>query len=451
MKSANRSFLVCIVLFPLLAFSPKAYSQWWTFGGNLYDVARSAQQTPDGGYVVAGWTNNYGAGGKDFLVLKLTASGGIEWQKAFGGSDYDVAYSIQPASDPKYGDGYIVAGETASFGAGNYDFLLLKLTTSGAVQWRYTLGGSTWDHAYSVIQASDDCYVAAGTTASFGAGASDVLVAKVTTGGGIQWAKTYGGAGYEYAKCIRQTSDGGYIIAGWTDSSGTGGRDFLVLKVGSTGAFQWARTYGGVHNDEAYSIDEAPDNGYFVAGYAYTSETDSKDFLILKLSSTGSIQWQKTFGSSDEEIAYSAPKTADGGCVVVGSSSGSDPELDPNFFFVIKLSNAGGIQFQKMFNPDEGTQGANSIDQTADGGYVLAGMGYQKFLVAKLDSAGTIPGCPNIWDTYPGQPYAYIAAGVPSIAEASVSLAQGNPGVVVTDVAVTRAAHCTIGGACAGE
>ena len=183
MKTNRRSLLVPAIFVSWLMLCSEANSQWWTFSGGGDDIAQSISQTPDGGYVVAGWTNSFGAGAKDLLILKLTSSGGIQWQKAFGGSSDDSAYSIQPTSDPKYGDGYIVAGETDSFGAGSYDFLVLKLTTGGDVQWKTTLGGSTWDQAYSVIQASDSSYLVAGTTASFGAGLGDILVAKVTIGG----------------------------------------------------------------------------------------------------------------------------------------------------------------------------------------------------------------------------------------------------------------------------
>jgi uncharacterized delta-60 repeat protein len=450
MKMNSRYLLIAAILLSWLMLCSEAYSQWWTYSGGSDDIAQSIRQAPGGGYVVAGWTWSFGAGGKDFLILRLTGSGGIQWQKSFGGSGDDTAYSIQPASDSKYGDGYIVAGETNSFGAGNYDFLLLKLTTSGAVQWKTTLGGSTWDRAYSVIQASDSSYLAAGTTASYGAGLGDFLVAKVTIAGGVQWAKAYGQSGYEEAKSIRQTSDGGYVIAGWTDSYGAGGRDFLVLKVNSVGTYQWAKTYGGVHSDEAYSIDVTPDNGYVVAGYSRTSTTGSKDLLILKLSSIGNIQWQKTFGNAEDDIAYSVDTTSDGGCIVAGSQY--DGSSAPEMVYVIKLSSAGAVQWQKIFNPGTGIEGANSVQQTSDGGYVLGGRYAWRFLVLKIDSAGTLPpSCDDIWSYALGNPFVSISTGVQSVAENSASLTSGNPGLAVADVAVTQYAPCTLGGSCAGQ
>lgn len=455
MKPTHRSFLVSTVFLTWLMLSPEASCQWWTYsGGGEDDIAESIIQAPDGGYVVAGWTVNLGAGNKDLLILKLTGSAGIQWQKAFGGLGNDAAYCIQATSDPKYGSGYIVAGETNSSGAGNYDFLLLKLTTDGSIQWKTTLGGSTWDQAYSVIQASDGNYVVAGTTASFGAGAGDILVAKVTIGGGIQWAKAYGQSGYEVAKSIRQTLDGGYILAGWTDSYGAGAKDFLVVKVSSTGNFQWAKTYGGVHSDEAYSIDVMPDNGYVVSGYSYTSTTETQDALILKLSSTGDIQWKKLFGFNDQDdIASSLQRTSDGGFVVENSQFDDCINCDsPNHFYVTKFSSDGSLQWSRIFNPG-GIQGANCIRQTSDGGYVLAGEYSGRFLVVKMDSAATLPPpcSADMWVATQLDQFGSTIATGQSVVETTVSLSQGNPGLAAADVTTYQYSPCSLGGACAAQ
>ena len=254
MKLKRLTIFLSLSLLPAITFSSDAYSDWaktYGWGSQANDEARSIQQTADGGYIVAGWTEAVGMGAQDFLVLKLSSTGVSQWAKAFGGMAVDSAYSIQKIFDSKYGDGYIVAGRTASYGAGNYDFLLLKLNTSGGIVWGKTIGGSTWDNAYSVIQASDTSYVVAGETASFGSGASDVLVAKVTIGGGIQWAKAFGWSGYEAAYEVQQTSDGGYILAGYTSSFDVSREDALVLKLNSTGGLQWAKTYGSVSDEKA--------------------------------------------------------------------------------------------------------------------------------------------------------------------------------------------------------
>jgi hypothetical protein len=152
-----------------------------TYGGGYSDVARSIQQTSDGGYIVAGWTLSFGAGGLDFWVLKLDASGQVQWQKTYGGGYSDVARSIQQTSD----GGYIVAGWTLSFGAGNYDVWVLKLNASGNVVWQKTYGGGSDDYAESIQQTSDGGYIVAGETWSFGAGSADFWVLKLDANGNV--------------------------------------------------------------------------------------------------------------------------------------------------------------------------------------------------------------------------------------------------------------------------
>jgi hypothetical protein len=454
MKQKRRFIFVSLVVLSSTLFSTNAHSQWAkTLGGSGAEEAYSIQQTSDSGYILAGRTGSFGAGSRDFLVVKLSSGGTIQWEKTFGGTNEDTAYSIQETYDSKYGSGYIVAGETKSFGAGNYDFVLLKLNSSGAVQWQKTLGGSTWDMAYSVIQASDTNYVVAGTTASYGAGAGDFLVAKVTIGGGIQWARTFGGTGYEVANAVQESSDGGYILAGYTDSFGAGRNDFLIVKVNSSGAFEWAKTYGGVNNDEAFSIQQTSDGGYIVAGYSWTSASDTDDFLILKLSSSGVIQWQKTFGVVEtwrEERAYSIQQTSDGGYIVTGSTL-DDYGGPPWGFYLIKLTNSGSVQWERIFYKSR--EGANSIVQTSDGGYAVAGIDDTEVLIAKFDSSGGIEEpCPRIRDITLGNPFVNISTGTPSLAQSTVSLASGNPSLLVANILLTEQLICGPGsGPCAAS
>jgi hypothetical protein len=157
----------------------------------------------------------------------LNSNGDIEWSKTFGGGDWDEAFSIQQTSD----GGYIVAGRTYSFGAGSYDFLVIKLNSNGDIEWSKTFGGGIYDIATSIQQTSDGGYIIAGWTGSFGAGGyCDFLVIKLNSNGSIEWSKTFGGIDWDAGRSIQQTSDGGYIIAGWTKSFGTGYGDFLVIK-----------------------------------------------------------------------------------------------------------------------------------------------------------------------------------------------------------------------------
>ena len=202
-----------------------------TYGGTSYEHAYSVQQTSDGGYIVAGFTNSFGAGGWDAFLIKTDAYGNVQWTKTYGGWNQDEARSVQQTSD----GGYIVAGYTHSFGAGANDFFLIKTDAFGNVQWAKTYWGTSNDYAYSVQQTSDGGYIVAGITYSFGAGGVDVFLIKTYANGNLQWAKTYGGTGYAYAYSFQHTSDGGYILAGYTNSFGAGSWDIFLIKTDANG------------------------------------------------------------------------------------------------------------------------------------------------------------------------------------------------------------------------
>ncbi|MGC8765177.1 MAG: hypothetical protein ACP5QT_04755 [Brevinematia bacterium] len=285
-----------------------------TYGGSDWDWASFTRQTSDGGYIVGGHTKSFGAGNYDCWILKLDSSGVIQWQKAYGGTDNDYLYSIQQTSD----GGYIVGGYTKSFGAGNYDCWILKLDSSGVIQWQKTYGGSDVDYAFSIQQTSDGGYIVAGETKSFGIVTNDCWIIKIDSNGVVQWQKTYGGSDEDYVVSIQQVSDGGYIVGGYTKSFGAGNYDCWILKLDSSGVIQWQKTYGGSYEDLAYSIQQISDGGYIVGGYTRSFGAGNYDSWILKLDSSGVIQWQKTYGGSDEDVAYSILQTSDGGYTVGG-------------------------------------------------------------------------------------------------------------------------------------
>jgi hypothetical protein len=257
-----------------------------TFGGINDDWATSIQQTSDGGYIIGGYTTSFGAGNIDTLLVKLDGNGSLSWAKTFGGTNDDWATSIQQTSD----GGYIIGGSTNSYGTGKIDTLIVKLDGNGSLSWAKTFGGTNDDWATSIQQTSDGGYIIGGCTNSYGTGKIDTLVVKLDGNGSLSWAKTFGGTNDDWATSIQQTSDGGYIIGGYTTSFGAGNSDFLVIKLGNDGSLSWAKTFGGTNDDWATSIQQTSDGGYIVGGTTYSfMRGTEKDILLLKLDSNGNL------------------------------------------------------------------------------------------------------------------------------------------------------------------
>jgi len=360
-----------------------------SYGGVTAERANSIQQTSDGGYIIAGWTDSFGAGNLDVSVLKIDAIGNIVWQKTYGAVLDEGAYSVQQTSD----GGYIVAGWTESFGAGASDVLILKLDSSGNIIWQRTYGSTGYEAAHSIQQTTDGGYIVAGGTDSFGGPYEDIWVLKLNSIGDIIWQKTFGGDYTDYANSIQQTSDGGYIVAGWTNSFGAGELDYWVLKLNSSGDISWQRTYGGVSSEEANSIYQTSDGGYIVAGYTLSFGAGNFDILILKLDSNGDIEWQNTYGGPLDEDAFSIREISDNGFAIAASSNsfgaGNADAL------IMKLNNLGNIIWQNTYG-GAFDEYALSIQQTSDGGYAIGGVsasfgaGGNDLWVLKLNSQGGI-------------------------------------------------------------
>jgi hypothetical protein len=366
-----------------------------TIGGSSYeDEAFSIIQSSDGGYVVAGWTLNFGVGySGDIYVVKLDSGGNVQWTKTIGGSSWDEASSIIQSSD----GGYVVAGSTRSFGAGDYDIYIVKLDLGGNVQWTKTIGGSLTDVARSIIQSSDGGYVVAGWTASFGAGNEDIYVVKLDSSGNVQWTKTIGGSSDDFAYSITQSSDGGYVVAGETSSFGAGNDDFYVVKLDSSGNVQWTKTIGGSSDDIAWSIIQSSDGGYVVAGGTQSFGAGGRDIYVVKLDSGGNVQWTKTIGGSNWDFAISIIQSSDGGYVVAGYTL----SFGLGDIYVVKLDSGGNVQWTKTIGGSSWDV-AISIVRSSDGGYVVAGYTYSfgagsaDFYVVKMDANGNVCFSQNI-------------------------------------------------------
>src|SRR5258706_503563 len=322
--SMRKIFLCLWSLFLILdvSFAQPAIQWEKCLGGTDEDNATSLQQTADGGYIVAGsTTSNDGDvtsnhGGKDYWLVKLDVSGNIQWQKCFGGTNNDEAQAVQQTSD----GGYVIAGFTNSNDGdvtgnhGSIDCWIVKLDGSGNIQWQKCFGGTGWDVAYSVQQTIDGGYIVAGSTSSNDgdvtgnhyAGIGDYWIVKLDGSGNIQWQKCLGGTDWDVAYSVQQTIDGGYIVAGSTLSNNgnvvgnhdtTGSyNDYWIVKLNSAGNLQWQKCLGGTGYEEAYYIRQTADEGFIIAGYAEYTDGDvtgshgNVDFWVVKLSSFVGIE-----------------------------------------------------------------------------------------------------------------------------------------------------------------
>ncbi len=289
------------------------------------------------------------------------------WSLSLGGYNSDSANSVQQTAD----GGYIVAGNMSSFGTTAQDAWVLKLSASGEVVWQKTYGGEGYDSASAIQQTADGGYIVAGYTNSYGANSNgDAWVLKLDASGEVVWQKTYGGEGYDSANAIQQTADDGYIVAGFTNSFESNG-DAWVLKLALNGTIEWQKTYGGTTDgDEAVAIQQTTDGGYIVAGVTYCFGAGSTDAMILKLDENGALEWQKTYGGTGFENATAIRQTADQGYIVAGvTTSFGAGGLDG---WLLKLAENGTESWQKTWG-GSGGDSFSSVWQTADGGYIVAG------------------------------------------------------------------------------
>ena len=303
----------------LAKFNSSGTLQWqMTLGGSGNDTGWSVAVASDGSVYVCGETNSDGAGKNDFLLAKFSSSGTVQWQKTLGGSGNDTGRSVAVAPD---GSVY-VCGETFSDGAGKNDFLLAKFSSSGTVQWQKTLGGSGNDTGRSVAVAPDGSVYVCGETFSDGAGKNDFLLAKFSSSGTVQWQKTLGGSGNDTGRSVAVAPDGSVYVCGETFSDGAGKNDFLLAKFSSSGTVQWQKTLGGSGHDTGYSVAVAPDGSVYVCGYTNSAGAGSNDFLLVKFNSSGTLQWQKTLGSSSVDPGWSVAVAPDGSVYVCGYTIG---------------------------------------------------------------------------------------------------------------------------------
>lgn len=247
------------------------------------DAGLEVQQTTDRGFIIIGSTYSYGAGKGDVWLIKTDSDGNMEWNKTFGGSEYEGGYSVQQTTD----GGYIIIGTTDSYGAGESDVLLIKTDSKGSAEWSKIFGGAEMDVGHSGQQTTDGGYIIAGWTYSYGAGNSDVWLIKTDSKGNMEWSKTVGSLDSDIGLEVQQTTDNGYIIIGRTSSYGAGSHDVWLIKTDSKGNEEWNKTFGGSRLDSGNSVEQTNDGGYIITGGRYPPDDlygeKDKDVWLIKV------------------------------------------------------------------------------------------------------------------------------------------------------------------------
>ena len=376
-----------------------------SYGGSGSDYANSLQQTADGGYIIAGDTESVNGdvtdnlGFSDGWLIKLNASGTVEWQKTIGGSSYDYAKSVLQDTNGNY----VVGGYSYTV-AGGRDYWVVKLNASGDIIWQKTLGGSGADTGYSICQSTDGSYIIAGYTNSSDGdvtgnhGGYDFWLAKLDTSGNLVWQKTLGGTDSDVAFFVSPTTDGGCVATGYSESNngdvtgnhgnypGGGRHDYWAVKLDSYGNLEWQKSLGGSGEDIGTCIRQTAEGGYIISGYTKSGNGDvnpleykgNTDYWVVKLNPSGNVEWKRTLGGSLEDHSYSVWQTMDGNYIVAGETyspnTGDVTDNHGSFdAWIVKLNTLGNLVWQKSFGGSK-ADSSSSIQQTTDGGFVFAGV-----------------------------------------------------------------------------
>ncbi|MFH1012053.1 MAG: hypothetical protein V1784_12575 [bacterium] len=301
------------------------------------------------GYVVAGYTESRGSGDSDFYLEDMSPFGNTLWTRTYGGYAGDYCRAIELTSG-----GYILVGQTSSFGAGATDGWVVMAAGNGDSLWSRTFGGEEDEIFNAVIWAPDSGFYLVGTTESFGMGDHDFWLVKMSRNGDSLWSECYGGPGDDWCFSAQRTADGGIVLAGYTQSFGTGNTDVWLVKTDANGITQWSRTYGGrtaEDFDGAFCVQQTTDGGYIMTGSSFYAPGQHSDIMVLRVNADGDSLWSFFFGGAGMDYGCAVQQTLDGGFLVLGYLD--DPGQNA---WLIKLHPEGEpIDERSLFAPKQFT------------------------------------------------------------------------------------------------
>jgi len=364
------------------------------YGGTQNDEGRSAIVTTNG-YAISGSTNSFGAGAIDYYLFGTDTCGAVTLSKTVGGTSSESSFDLLQS----FAGRYVLYGKTNSFGSGDLDTYLTELgSTVATVKTSWVVGDSLKEEGQALVEAKDTSgFVGAGFTNSFGAGNYDVYVVKHRYNGTVAWTKVFGGSNLDKAYDIQTTTDGGYIVTGETKSFGNGQSDVYLLKLNSNGTLAWSKTYGTPVNDIGYSVKQILGGGYIITGYTQMNDLllNKKNIYLIQTDGSGNKVWSYAYGGSDDEEGRSVVQLSDSSYAICGMTKSYGAGNDDAY--LLKTSKTGTLSWGQ-------TYGKDSIDRcfcllrTADPGYLLTGQTYSfgsgksDVYVVKTSNSG-VSGC----------------------------------------------------------
>lgn len=373
----------------LFSFSQITFEK--TYGGAIGEQGWEVIQLSDSSFCVAGFTNSYGEPNGDFYLLKADKFGNLEWMETYGGPETEYCYAFTNTFD----NGYLLAGTTLSYGTGLLDDYIIKVDSTGTFEWHKYYGGTEVDKLRDVIQSVDTFYYFLGGTTSFGAGGEDIQILKTNIVGDTIWTKTYGDTLNDWANCIIQAPDSNLLFAGWTNNYGANLGDVLLIKIDTAGNVIWLKTYGGLYLDRGNNVINTFDGGYMIAGNTQSSTFGTANKLyLIKTDNLGDTIWTKAYNNHYFVNCSYIEQTLDSGYIITGNEniSGTNPDL-----YLFKVDKDGNEEWNVTYGGPNLDYGL-CVKQTFDEGFIVSGTnssigaGSEDIYLIKTTKLGTVTG-----------------------------------------------------------
>lgn len=381
-------FLLMSVLGSLLLLTPQTANAGWTrtYGGDSLEVGFSLQQTLNGGFIVVGRTESFGAGSSDVWLLKINLTGDTSWTRVYGGEKWDAAYHVEQTLD----SGYVIVARTSSFGAGGEEIWLLKTNKNGDTLWTRTYGGEGNERAWYVNQTEDKGYMIFGETTSFGAGETDLWVVKTDSTGDTLWTRTYGAENEDRFRNANK-DNWGYTILGYLSGFQDTYDGICLIRIFDDGNIEWVNNSPSYWGWDANYVGMTSDAGHIITGSAYTS-SEAPDLWLFKSDFWGDYEWSITYEGGGWDEGRCVQVTDDWQHYIVTGVKGYGGNNEGDLW-LLKFDDWGYIIWERTYGGDD-ADGGNDLQQTEDGGYIVLGhtksfgAGHYDLWLIKTDANG---------------------------------------------------------------